>query len=269
MGGGGGGGGGVFTSANVDIVPDARLNALIVHAKPADLDTIEQLLKVLDQRRRTRRHRGRSRRRGSFRSSTRTQDIANIVQSLYQDRMSGPGAMMSPQEMMKMISGGPNTEQAIQKMSIAVDADNNLLIVRAPDPLFEEVQALVNELDQSFADSPETTRQPASLRHTNSAAVQKALTSLLPEVTSTTSSNNNQRGGNNGNNSQDQQDQIRHQMEQFQRIREFRDRVQNGGRGGGDRGGGGGDRGGRRRIRRRWIQRWRRRWIQRRWWRRF
>ena len=46
---GGGGSGGVFTSANVDIVPDARLNALIVHAKPADLDTIEQLLKVLDQ----------------------------------------------------------------------------------------------------------------------------------------------------------------------------------------------------------------------------
>jgi type II secretory pathway component GspD/PulD (secretin) len=47
---GGGSGGGGFTSASVDVVPDARLNALVVHAKPSDIDTIEQLLKVLDQR---------------------------------------------------------------------------------------------------------------------------------------------------------------------------------------------------------------------------
>ena len=34
----------------IDLVPDMRLNALVVRARPADLDTIEQLLKVLDQR---------------------------------------------------------------------------------------------------------------------------------------------------------------------------------------------------------------------------
>ena len=32
----------------MQIVPDVRLNALIVQGKPGDLDTIEQLLKVID-----------------------------------------------------------------------------------------------------------------------------------------------------------------------------------------------------------------------------
>ena len=50
---------------------------------------------------------------------------------------------------MKMIRGGNNAEQQVQKMSIAVDSRNNMLIVRAPDPLFEEVKALVAELDQA------------------------------------------------------------------------------------------------------------------------
>ena len=85
-----------------------------------------------------------------------------------------------------MIKGGNNAEQQVQKMSIAVDSRNNMLIVRAPDPLFEDVKAMVDDLDQSIGDSPQTTKV-VSLQHTNSAAVQKALTSMLGNVkTSTT-----------------------------------------------------------------------------------
>ena len=54
--GGGGGGGSSETSVatgrasgQYSIIPDSRLNALFVQANPVDLDTIEQLLKVLDQ----------------------------------------------------------------------------------------------------------------------------------------------------------------------------------------------------------------------------
>ena len=65
---------------------------------------------------------------------------------------------MSPQDMMKMIRGGNNAEQQVPKMSVAVDSRNNMLIVRAPDPLFEEVKAFVEELDQAGDDSPETTK---------------------------------------------------------------------------------------------------------------
>ncbi len=183
---GGGGGGGGFASGSIDIVPDARLNALVVHAKPADLDTVEQLLKVLDQRTGPENVEAEAQPRPIAVYNTTATEIAQIVQQVYQDRMAGVSGVMSPQDMMKMIRGGNNTEQQVQKMSIAVDSRNNILVVRAPDALFKEVKALVNELDQSFADSPQTTKV-VSLQHTNSAAVQKALTSMLGNVkTSTT-----------------------------------------------------------------------------------
>ena len=52
MGGDSGGAGPIRTTSGgtIEIVPDSRLNALIIQASPTDLDTIENLLKVLDQR---------------------------------------------------------------------------------------------------------------------------------------------------------------------------------------------------------------------------
>ena len=85
--GGGGGGGGGFTSATVDIVPDARLNALIVHAKPADLDTIEQLLKVLDQRNGPEDVEAETQPRPIPVYNTTATKMAEIVQQVYADRM--------------------------------------------------------------------------------------------------------------------------------------------------------------------------------------
>ena len=43
------GGGGATALGSIDVVADPRLNALIVRAKPNDLDTLEQLLQILDQ----------------------------------------------------------------------------------------------------------------------------------------------------------------------------------------------------------------------------
>jgi type II secretory pathway component GspD/PulD (secretin) len=183
---GGGTSAAAFTSGAVDIVPDARLNALIVHARPADLDTVEELLRVLDQRSGPENVEAEAHPRPIPVVNTTAAEMAQLVQQLYQDRMAGPGVAMSPQEMMKMIrGGGSNVDQQIQKMSIAVDARNNILMVRAPDQLFQEVKAMVTELDQAFADSPQTTKV-VSLRYTNSAAVQHALASMLPNVRSST-----------------------------------------------------------------------------------
>jgi type II secretory pathway component GspD/PulD (secretin) len=239
---GGGGSSSGFTSASVDIVPDARLNALIVHAKPADLDTVEQLLKVLDQRNGPESVEAEAQARPIPVYNTTASDIAQIVQQVYQDRMTGPGAVMSPQEMMKMIRGGNSIDQQIQKMSIAVDTRNNLLIVRAPDALFAEVKALVSDLDQAVGDSPETTRV-VSLKHTNSSAVQKALTSILNNVkTSTTSSQSTQTASSRDNDEDSPEERMRRAMRRnWEMMQEMRRAAESSG-GGGDRGGG--DRGG-------------------------
>ena len=63
-------------------------------------------------------------------------------------------------------------------MSLGVDARSNSLIVRAPDPLFEEVQLLVKQLDEEGLETPQATRI-VSLQHTNAQAVKSALESLL------------------------------------------------------------------------------------------
>jgi type II secretory pathway component GspD/PulD (secretin) len=233
--GGSGGGGGAFTSANVDIVPDARLNALVVHAKPADLDTIEQLLKVLDQRTGPDSVEADGQPRPIPVYNTTATKIAEIIQELYQDRIAGTGPP-TPQEMVKMLRGGPNTEQQIQKMSIAVDTRNNMLIVRAPDPLFEEVEALVRELDEAEADSPETTHV-VTLRHSNPSAVQKALASILTNVkTSTTEAQPTAAQGRDDDDDSPEERAsraMRRNLEMMQEMRRIQERL------GGDRDGGG------------------------------
>ncbi len=235
---GGGGGSSAFSSSNVQIVPDARLNALIVQAKPAELDTIEQLLKVLDQRTGPENVEADGQARSIPVFNTSATEIAQIVQQVYQDRISGGGGAMSPQDMMKMLRGGPNTEQQMAKMSIAVDTRNNLLIVRAPDPLFEEVKLLVQQLDEVDGDSPETTRV-VSLKNTNSAAVQRALTSILNNVkTSTTSSTASSTPSTRSDDSDSPEERARSAMrrnwEMMQEMRRMQERI------GGDRGSSGG-----------------------------
>lgn len=259
--GGGGSGGGAFASGTVDIVPDARLNALLVHAKPADLDTVEQLLKVLDQRTGPENVQAEAQPRAIPLYNTAATEVAQIVQQVYQDRMAGAGGVMSPQDMMKMIRGGNNSDQQVQKMSIAVDTRNNVLIVRAPDALFNEVKTLVNDLDQSLADSPQTTKVVA-LQHTNSAAVQKALTSMLGNVKTnttpaqTTGSPSSQTASSNDEDSPEERMRraMRRNWEMMQEMRRMQ--SEGGGDRGGDRGrssrggfdfrgrGGGDDRGG-------------------------
>lgn len=253
--GGGGDSSAGFTSGSIDIVPDARLNALIVRAKQTDLDTIEQLLKVLDQRVGPEEVEASARPRLIPVYNTKASDIAQVVQQVYQDRLGGGGAM-SPQEMMRMLRGGngANVESQVEPMSIGIDERSNSLVVRAPDPLFDEVRLLVSSLDQEQLESAETTRV-VSLKHSNSSAVQKAITSIMGNVTTNSQSAGGDRDDRRRRDDDDDspEEQARRNMRrQFEMMREFqqmRERMERGR--GGDRGGArggfrgrGGDRGG-------------------------
>src|SRR4029079_12993015 len=129
------------------------------------------------------------------------------------------------------------------KMSVAVDTRNNVLIVRAPDALFNEVKTMVNDLDQSLADSPQTTKV-VSLQHTNSAAVQKALISMLGNVKtnttpaqSTGSSSQTASSSSNDDDSPEERQRraMRRSWEMMQEMRRMQ--SESGGDRGGDRGG--------------------------------
>jgi type II secretory pathway component GspD/PulD (secretin) len=188
LGGGGGGGDGSTPSGNVHIVPDTRLNALIVHASPIELDLIEQLLKVIDQEAspETVQTVGKPRLIPVFHTSA--EQVATVVRQVYANRIisSVDGQRQpTPEDLIRALRGGrggsSNRNRAAedqQKMTVGVDTRSNALVVSAPEPLFVEVKALVEELDQPDSDSEETVEM-VNLKGANAIMVQRTLAAVM------------------------------------------------------------------------------------------
>jgi type II secretory pathway component GspD/PulD (secretin) len=262
----GGGGGGpsssILSGASVLIVPDARLNALIVQATPTDLDLIEQLLRVVDQLD-VPESTVNPRPRLIPVVNTGAAQIAEILREVYSERLAGSNRQRqpSPEEFMQMLRGGRSGSQSnrksaaeTQKVSIGVDARTNSLIVSAPQALYEEIEQLVKTLDHATSES-NTAIRVVTLKRSNPATVQKALTAIVGEKAKTSetkpagssgdsgssgSSSGSSGGrppGSDGPDARAMQEMMKQRMEMFNNMR--------GAFGGGDRGSGfGGSRGG-------------------------
>lgn len=264
---GGGGGDSVPTTVRatgtISIVPDNRLNALVVQANAMDLDTIEQLLKVLDQK-------------GSPEEvlvvakpqlipvyNTSAEEVANVVRQVYADRIAGaPGSQRqpSPEDFIRALRGGGGRgnrgggrnerQEETQRMTVGVDTRTNSIVVSAPDSLFAEVKLLVEQLDTNTGMSSETMKV-VTLKRTNPTSVQQALTQLVGDQIRTSangsSNNNNNRSGSNRNNGDRSRGDSNNRGSDDARREFFRAMQQGGGFGRGGFGGGGfggGDRGG-------------------------
>ncbi len=249
--GGGGDAAGGFASTAVDIIPDARLNALVVYAQPADLDTIDQLLRVLDQRTGPEPVEAGGKARLIPVVNTSAAAVAEVVQQVFQDRIQssgkGGGGQPSPEDLIRALrrgggAGGGGSEQEPSKMSIGIDTRSNSLVVRAPDPLFDQVKQLVEQLDQEGIGTPQSTRI-VSLQHTNTSALREALSSLLGEAAVTSSvGNSGSASPASGTSSRSRQNSksnaTREMMQRMEMLRRMRDSMQRGqgSRRGADRG---------------------------------
>jgi nitrate reductase NapAB chaperone NapD len=189
--GGSSSGGGTRTTGSVQITADNRLNALIVHAKPADLDTIEQLLKILDERESPEDILASPKPQLIPVYNTQAEEIANVVRQVYQDRMTGQagggGRPPTPQDFimaMRNMRGGRGgsqrggAQEEPMKLSIGVDARTNSLVVVAPDALLQEVKDLVHQLDEAAIDSSET-MEVVTLHGANSETIRQALSAMV------------------------------------------------------------------------------------------
>ncbi len=283
------GGGGSSGVGALDIVPDDRLNALVVKGKAADLETLEQLLRILDQPNSPEDVQVDARPRLIPVRNTSAQYVQTIVQTVYRDRMkSGSGGearQPSPEDIIRALRGGgggrdsgnaQKEQEEAQKMALGIDTRSNSLVVRAPDPLFEEVKVLVEMIDSAqLANTTKT--EIITLKQSNSEAVQKALaamfgSSIQTNATAATAATTAGGGTASSSGGSDQAGSQADAARQMQRQVEFFQRMQQGrggggaGRGGGGRGGrGGGDYRRRTRWRRRWRSRRRRWWPRRRW----
>jgi type II secretory pathway component GspD/PulD (secretin) len=183
-------GGRVQATGSLKITPDTRLNALIVQANPNDLDTIEQLLKLLDQKDSPEDVLVSPRAKMIQLYNTDASQVAQVVQEVYRDRMVMSSQMqnmqnMGPQQFFQQMFGGGRggrggrQQQADEqpKMSIGVDTRSNSLIVAAPDSLFEEVKQLVEQLDSENLDVNDQVKV-VTLHHSSTQAVESALSAL-------------------------------------------------------------------------------------------
>lgn len=267
----------VQTSGKVTVIPDPRLNALIVQAGAMDMDLIEQMLKVIDQQFSPEDVQLTAPPRLIEVQYASAEDVANVVRQVYADRMAAaPGAQQrqpSPEDFIRALrggggggrggrgggGGGGNDRQRGEapKMTIGVDKTSNSLIVSAPDPLFKQVEELVARIDQAGTETDEVS-QVVSLKNANPEMVQRAVSAHLGanaqvNVTSAGTSSpgatqggaaptNNNRSGRGGNRSGNQS----FSGQQMQMMQQMMRSGQGGGRGGsGNRGGGQGGRGGR------------------------
>jgi len=189
----GGTGGTVTPSGTLRITPDSRLNALIVQATPADLEIIEQLLRVLDQKESPEEILAQPKPRLVPVRNMQAEEVAQIVREVYQDRLVTAGGGQggrppNPQEFIQLLQsmrgggrGGTSrrsTAEETQRMSIGVDPRTNSVIVAAPEPLFQEVKELIEALDRAAERPPQATRV-VTLHQANPESVQQALTALL------------------------------------------------------------------------------------------
>ncbi|UUO09128.1 hypothetical protein M4951_12625 [Blastopirellula sp. J2-11] len=259
---GGSDGGSYTASGSFSVVADGRLNALVVKGSAADVQVIDQLLKIIDQPHSPEDVQTKAKPRMIPVLYQPANDVLNVVKQVYADRIAESGGngqqrQPSPEDFIRALGGGRGgrggggqggqggAPSEPPKMTIGVDARSNALVVSAPDPLFEEVKLLVEQLDQAGSDSQET-MQVVNIRKSNPETVQNALRSILgANVTSNTTSATSSTSGQSSPNqpqapSQADADAMRQRMEMFNRIRGAME--QGGGRGGR---GGGGDRGGR------------------------
>jgi hypothetical protein len=192
-----------LATGRVTIIPETRLNALMVLANRTDQATVERLLKtILDIKTSPEDIAVTPKARMIPVVHAKATEIAEVLREVYADRLAlnnfqqiqqnrggGPGGFL-PMLLgggMPGFPGGPggrggrggdqggqSARDNVNRISISVNPRTNTLIVAAVDTLFEEVKDLVHQMDDEAAAENETVRV-VPLHRTSALAVERAL----------------------------------------------------------------------------------------------
>ncbi len=201
----------VLTSrGSVNIVPDNRLNALIVQAPPSDLDFIRTVLKAIDLEESPE----------TIQTVARPSlipvvyqdaaEVAKIVTAVFaekvgEDKQAGGGGGggdggrggPNPQDFMRALRGGdggrgsqPKPKSEASKIIVAVDTRSNSLVVTAIPQDLQAVRDLVETLDQQGLESEEKVEVVAMGGSVRPEIMLQALQSVTGKAPTTTTSSN-------------------------------------------------------------------------------
>jgi nitrate reductase NapAB chaperone NapD len=257
----------ILTSrGNVNIVPDNRLNALIVQAPPADMEFIRTVLSEIDLEQSPE----------TIQTIARPQlipvvyqeaaQVAEIVKAVFGEKTGDAkdsgrgGGQPKPEDFIAALRGGrggrggggddtPKSEAS--KIIVAVDERSNSLVVTATPQDFDAVRDLVLTLDQQGMEAEQSVEVIPMGGSVKPEIMQQALETILGKKTSSTASSANSRSSSSNSSSSNSSGSSGatpgSSPEEIQRrIEFFRSRFGGGNTPGGrgDSGRGGGGRGG-------------------------
>jgi len=175
---------GGLSFGNVVLVPEERLNVLIVYAGRTDRERIEQLIQVLDIENIPDTKRAFQTKVISIVYADAAR-VERLIQGIYRPQMTAGG---SPRNVTIPKGVPPELATVLRQMNAAassplltleVQAETNSLIVKAPQSLLEEIEELIASLD----DSARTTRSKGvtliPLKKTNSRRMMQILNGIL------------------------------------------------------------------------------------------
>lgn len=171
---------------SVVLVPETRLNALLVYGNRIDRERIEQLLEVLDSEKVPDSGRVFRTEVIAVRYASAGQ-ILDVLSSVYQTELAA-GGNRRPVTIPAGIDAEVasvlrqlNARNSAPLLTIEVQQETNSLVVKAPQALIEELQELVSRLDESARDSRARGIRLIPLQKVNSRRVMQILGDVLDE----------------------------------------------------------------------------------------
>jgi type II secretory pathway component GspD/PulD (secretin) len=228
------------------IIPDVRSNSLFVSGPPHQIDEVEDVLRILDASELPEQLRDRAPRYIAVKHA-QVDEVAEIIRDVFKEELTPPqpvqqqrggGGGANPFAALMGGGGGSATAAKVQ-MTLGIDYQNSRLYVSSSDPTFQQVQAVVEEIDSAALEARRAIRV-VPLQHASSTIIRQTIGTLLPRVKVSSSSTSNRAsssGGGNSDSNNDAQQQAAEQMRQ-----QFIQRAFQGGGfpgGGGTPGGGG------------------------------
>jgi len=166
------------------VVPDRRLNALVVYANGKDRPQIERLIQSLDSNN-IPATLATSQTRVMHLQSARATRVHNVLIGMYKAQIRSGGARNSisiPEGVSSEVADvlrQINAAASAPLLSIEVDEPTNALIIRAPRDLLEQVANLAGELDDAAGGEQARTISVIRLKKTRSKHVLDVLNNIL------------------------------------------------------------------------------------------
>ena len=175
---------GLLAFGSVVIVPETRLNALIVYGSRTDRDRIEQLLEILDTEKLP--DSGRV-----FRTEVvevrhaDASEIEDVIQGVYRTELSAGGSRRAIEipagidSSVASVLRQINAQSSSPLLTVEVQRETNSLVLKAPQNLIEEISELVRQLDETSSVSRARSVRLVPLERTNSRRVMQVLDDVL------------------------------------------------------------------------------------------